>query len=291
MTFWWIPFITGLSVVLLASLYLWIAHYRKPAPPTETEHDRPDKRDFEAFADRYQSIEEVHAALRKAGLQSSNLIVGIDFSKSNRYTGRKCFGGNCLHALSDMQLNPYQKVLELMGKKLEIFDDDKLIPCFGFADGTSHGTGVFPWYSNRVPYTFNMIISRYKEIVPHVVLGGPTNLAPIIREAIHIVSELKAFHILLIISDGQIVDDRETSLAIIEASKHPLSIILVGVGDGPWDQMREYDDWLTKRKFDNFQFVCYAEVMDKFDGDEDAFALHALMEIPEQYKAIVKRGL
>jgi hypothetical protein len=52
----------------------------------------------------------VQADLRRAGLESSNLVVAIDFTKSNQWTGEKSFGGRCLHDIdpSGYVLNPYQ---------------------------------------------------------------------------------------------------------------------------------------------------------------------------------------
>ena len=39
----------------------------------------------------------------------------------------------------------------------------------------------------------------------------------------------------------QVTSEAATIQAIVEASAHPLAIVLVGVGDGPWDTMREFD--------------------------------------------------
>lgn len=48
--------------------------------------------------------------------------------------GKKSFNNRSLHAIGDAP-NPYEKAISIIGKTLSPFDEDNLIPCFGFGDG------------------------------------------------------------------------------------------------------------------------------------------------------------
>ena len=48
--------------------------------------------------------------------------------------------------------------------------------------------------------------------------------------------------------------------ALVDASNFPLSIVMIGVGDGPWGLMEDCDDLLPSRKFDNFQVIFNTEL-------------------------------
>ncbi|KAH3744924.1 calcium-dependent phospholipid-binding protein family protein [Pelomyxa schiedti] len=247
---------------------------------------------FFAIPDKYKTLEQVQQGLRDAGLESSNLIIGIDYTKSNTWTGKASFGGKCLHALSPGAMNPYQRVIDIIGRTLEPFDDDKLIPVFGFGDVTTTDRGVFPFFPDNRPCNgFGEVLTRYNEITPNVVMSGPTNFAPLIDRAAQIAMENRQYHILIIIADGQVTNEDATAQAIIRASKTaPLSICTIGVGDGPWELMEEFDDKLPERQFDNFQFVPFNEIMNKpnVENYDVEFAIAALQEIPDQYNAIKK---
>ena len=51
-------------------------------------------------------------------------------------TGSRSFGRKSLHHIGTGQ-NPYEQAISIIGKTLSAFDEDNLIPCFGFGDGNS----------------------------------------------------------------------------------------------------------------------------------------------------------
>ncbi|XP_050225370.1 E3 ubiquitin-protein ligase RGLG2-like isoform X2 [Mercurialis annua] len=277
--------------------------YGGQAPDSGRRMDRK----FSKIDDNYNSLEQVTDALARAGLESSNLIMGIDFTKSNEWTGAKSFNRRSLHHIGYDQ-NPYEQAISIIGKTLSSFDEDNLIPCYGFGDASTHDQEVFSFNPDESFCNgFEEVLSRYRELVPHLRLAGPTSFAPVIEMAMTIVEQSGGqYHVLVIIADGQVTrsidtehgqlspQERRTVEAIVKASEYPLSIILVGVGDGPWDMMREFDDNIPARAFDNFQFVNFTEIMSKNmdrSRKEAEFALSALMEIPSQYKATLELNI
>ncbi|PRQ49457.1 putative transcription factor C2H2 family [Rosa chinensis] len=276
-----------------------------PEPPsyagTSMDSSSKQKLPSTRIGDNFNSLDQVIASLREAGLESSNLILGIDFTKSNEWTGKYSFNRKSLHAIGSTP-NPYEQAISIIGRTLSPFDEDNIIPCFGFGDASTHDQGVFRFYpDDRCCVGFEEALARYREIVPYLRLSGPTSFSPIIDAAIDIVEKNNGqYHVLVIIADGQVTrspdtppgrfsaQEQATVNSIVAASKYPLSIILVGVGDGPWDAMQQFDDNIPQRAFDNFQFVNFTKIMSDnrdISQKEAAFALAALMEIPYQYRA------
>ncbi|KAK9269345.1 hypothetical protein L1049_001116 [Liquidambar formosana] len=274
----------------------------KKKPPSSSA-----KAKYAYIPDNFSTLDQVTAALREAGLESSNLILGIDFTKSNEWTGKVSFNNRSLHAVGSTP-NPYEQAISIIGKTLAPFDEDNLIPCFGFGDATTHDQEVFSFHNDHSPcHGFEEVLDCYKKIVSHVKLAGPTSYGPVVEAAIDIVERTGGqYHVLVIIADGQVTrsvntsdgqlspQEEKTINSIVNASSYPLSIILVGVGDGPWEDMKNFDDKIPAREFDNFQFVNFTAIMAKNatpSEKEASFAVAALMEIPIQYKATVEFGL
>ena len=114
--------------------------------------------------------------------------------------GKASFNNRSLHAIGDTP-NPYEKAISIIGKTLAPFDEDNLIPCYGFGDGmssslklniwisfshflkwsldlfsviaTTHDQEVFSFHSDHTPcHGFEEVLSCYKKIVPSLRLAG-----------------------------------------------------------------------------------------------------------------------
>jgi len=271
-------------------------HKSKTSRKDKIDHKKisDDKtKNYKLVEDRFGSYNDLEEGLKKAGLEACQLIVGIDFTKSNTWQGGdpNYFCDNLHDISTPSRPNPYQQVLSIMCNSLAAFDDDGYIDTFGFGDHLTTDKSVFSFYSDTNGHDqpcvrLTGVLERYNQLVPMIQMSGPTSFAPIIRKAIQIVRERKQYHILIIIADGAVDNIGESVDAIIEASKHPLSIVCIGVGKGPWEKMIMFDDNIPQRDFDNFQFVNFHEMMHKCENVGPEFAKNALMEIPDQYSYI-----
>lgn len=135
------------------------------------------------------------------------------------------------------------------------------------------------------------VIKAYRDNALKIVQSGPTTMAPMIREAIKLCQQTKEYHILIIITDGGISNPDLDGDAVVEASKYPLSIVTVGVGDGSFDTLEKFDNKLRKRAFDNFNFFNFTAIEKKLqhtENVEETIAVEILQEIPAQFQAIKK---
>lgn len=57
-----------------------------------------------------------------------------DFCLFDLFTGQRSFDGKSLHDIGPVP-NPYEQAISIIGKTLSSFDEDNLIPCYGFGDG------------------------------------------------------------------------------------------------------------------------------------------------------------
>lgn len=105
----------------------------------------------------------------------------------------------------------------------------------------------FPLNGNdKHPYcsSIDEILQHYRDTVKKVEFFGPSSFSPVINNTISIAKQYqdgKHYFVLLIITDGVIADRKQTINSIIDASKLPISIIIVGVGDADFGDMDDLD--------------------------------------------------
>uniref|UniRef100_H2YRL9 Copine-3 n=1 Tax=Ciona savignyi TaxID=51511 RepID=H2YRL9_CIOSA len=221
---------------------------------------------------------------------------GVDFTGSNGDPRRK----DSLHYLEGMRPNEYSQAIQSIGRVIQDYDSDQMYPAFGFGAKIPPNHEIsheFPLNMNpQNPYCQGVegLMAAYHSAIRNVRLWGPTNIAPIINHVGRFAFEAQLnpkaaqYFVLLIITDGEITDMEETSHAIVRASRLPMSIIIVGVGNADFTAMEflDGDDGVltsfvdgSKAVRDVVQFVPFR----KFKmSSVSALSSSVLGEIPQQ---------
>ncbi|XP_059147817.1 copine-3-like [Physella acuta] len=242
-----------------------------------------------------------------AGMQI-NFIVGIDFTASNGNPSQS----TSLHYINPLVPNEYMTAIKTVGEVCQDYDTDKMFPALGF------GARIPPdlELSHEFPINFNLqypdcqgidgILEAYYNCIRLVKLYGPTNAAPIIHNVARSAADAQkeegskgahAYFILLMLTDGVLSDMSNTKSAIVEASKLPMSLIIVGVGQADFSDMEvlDADDGVLRAangepaKRDIVQFVPFGDFK---HSSPTELARHVLAEVPNQVTEYYKmRGL
>ena len=229
-----------------------------------------------------------------------NLEIAIDYTKSNEPPEKEI----SLHYKNGKTPNDYEKAINSCGKIIAYYDSDQLFPVYGF--------GGIPLGKDEVSHCFNInfnendanimgldnIIKCYKDSLDKVKFHGPTYFEPVIKKVIsNIKYDLENrslenhYYILMILTDGIINDMNETVDLIVEGSKLPLSIVIIGVGNADFTNMEILDGDKVPlintfgeiRKRDIVQFVKFNTFKnEKGVNDGDELAEEVLKEIPRQ---------
>ena len=178
--------------------------------------------------------------LIKNGL-NLDLSIAIDFTGSNGCPEYP----TCLHYINHGFINNYEKAIRENYKIISTLNEKDKYDIYGFG---AEINGIFEkcfnlnMTDNPSIIGIENIISEYKKAVKNVYFSGGTFFAPIINRINDVMKNMIYsnfnYHILLIISDGLIHDLQRTIDSIVESSKYPLSIIIIGVGELVNDDMK-----------------------------------------------------
>ena len=225
--------------------------------------------------------------------------IAVDFTGSNGAPKTP----KSLHYTGGSAPNHYQQALTAVLDILLSYGTGDTVDLIGFG-------GLVPGPKRKVSHCFPLessgeyevtggvqgVLDAYKAALSRIALSGPTKFHEVIRHVVSKVQadggvESKAYHVLLILTDGAISDKKETASQIVAASELPMSIIIVGIGKGDFGKMHKLDsdDALLQSKSgtlaqrDIVQFVPFREFAALGDAAADQLSAHVLGELPDQF--------
>ena len=275
-----------------------IFNYERTIQKVKTHEKCQIKIDF--LNNRYLILEDNSTITRKhtlldylhAGVKIA-LTIGIDFSNSNNNS----YNNGNLHSIKGNTLNYYERAITACAHIVGFYDFDQLFPVFGFGAIINNSymnqpSMCFSLNFNNNPdiYTIDNVLKAYRDCINlnKITFSGPSLFAPLLRKVISRINknDILEYHILMILTNGVIDDLQETIDVLVEASLLPLSVIIVGIGNGDFKNMEKLDGdevLLTssigkKRIRDIVQFVPFS----KYQNDSEKLSMEVLAEIPRQ---------
>ena len=235
----------------------------------------------------------------KSGI-NIGLTIGIDFTGSNGHYKDP----PSLHYLGQ-GLNNYESAIRSCGDIVSAYDKEQSFPVFAFGFNF-----IDPYLNNfdgkytdfNYPINCNIdnpsikyidgVLQEYRNFITKIHLSGPTYFSPMINDLIFEVDKeieeglIYNYHIIMILTDGMIDDMPQTKDSLVAASFLPISVIIIGIGNGDFTNMNVldadviplYDSTGRKADRDLVQFVPY----NQFRNNPQALAEKVLEEIPRQ---------
>jgi len=248
-----------------------------------------------------------------------HVMCAIDYTGSN----------GSMHDINSNEMNPYQTALLAVGQVLEPYDHDKRFSFFGYG---AYKNGVFPPYftvgeTEEIEGGVQGILDTYAKTRNQFKLGdmGTATGGDMdwrankgryycddFYQIINVISDKAEadmmakfppnshklptdYYILFFVIDGDGFDMDGTIRALVRASALPVSIVLVGVGDGHFTNLSKFDadeapltvDGVSTIR-DIVQFVQFEECKDN-DGtvNMNKLASEVLAEVPTQVETFI----
>ena len=228
------------------------------------------------------------------------LTIGIDFTGSNGHYKDP----PSLHYLGG-GLNNYESAIRSCGDIVSAYDKEQSFPVFAFGfkfinEKLNNFDGKYTDFNypincnteNPAIKYIDGVLQEYRNFITKIHLAGPTYFSPMINDLIFEVEreieegQLYNYHIIMILTDGMIDDMAETKDSLVAASFLPISVIIIGIGNGDFTKMDIldadvsplYDSTGRKADRDLVQFVPY----NQFKNNPQQLAEQVLEEIPRQ---------
>jgi hypothetical protein len=200
------------------------------------------------------------------------------------------------------RVSEYTRVFISLYKLVMGYDSDGYIPLRGFGGAfptlhnplvklLSHNFAVNGDETNPLVHGINGVVDTYTHRLSNIDLSGPTYFAPVITQIVNDKKEELSkgdneFKVVVLITDGQNHDMMETIDILVEASSLPIAFLIIGVGNGNFDNMVRLDADNSvlinsrgkKAVRDNVQFVKYND----YKNSEINFLKECLEEVPDQ---------